>query len=239
MAESIFTGVRAPWQPLYETLKEQARRRFGDFEEHPTSGALTWKLGTTFAEFGAKQSGLVVNLPATRLHPEWKAIKTQQLSKNRVVHTFEVQDETTFPLLLDAIEEALALVRPARPPAGDGSTGGEYANVDEYIARYPGEVQAILRQVRATIRAAAPDATEKISWGMPTYHQGENIIHFAGFKNHLGIYPGADGMAHFAPRLGAYHTTKGAVQFPLAGAIPYDLIAEMTRYRVQEAQARG
>jgi uncharacterized protein YdhG (YjbR/CyaY superfamily) len=88
-------------------------------------------------------------------------------------------------------------------------------DVDEYIDAQPQSVRQILRRVRETIRAAMPeDAVEKISWQMPTFWRGQNLIHFAAQKNHLGVYPGAKAMEHFAPRLTGYKTSKGAVQFP-------------------------
>ena len=85
---------------------------------------------------------------------------------------------------------------------------------DEYIFNQPANIQVLLCEVRRIIREALPDATEKISWQMPTYWKGRNLIHFAAQKNHLGIYPGAKVMEHFAPRLTEYKTSKGAIQFP-------------------------
>lgn len=87
-------------------------------------------------------------------------------------------------------------------------------DIDEYIARQPADLQVILLNVRMAIRQVLPEATEKISWQMPTFWHGRNLIHFAAQKNHLGIYPGAAAMEHFAPRLTAYKTSKGAIQFP-------------------------
>jgi uncharacterized protein YdhG (YjbR/CyaY superfamily) len=110
-----------------------------------------------------------------------------------------------------------------------------YTNIDEYIALFPEEIQKILVKIRAVIREAAPGAVEKISWRMPTFHQKENLVHFAVMKNHIGFYPGADGVAAFAAELGEYKTSKGAIQFPLGKAIPYPLIAKITRFRVRAA----
>ncbi|MCL2655609.1 MAG: DUF1801 domain-containing protein [Coriobacteriia bacterium] len=105
-------------------------------------------------------------------------------------------------------------------------------SIDEYISAQPEEVQPLLMKVRATIRGAAPDAVEKIAWGMPTFWQGANLIHFAAFKNHLGIYPGAvSQLTPFKDRLAALATTKGAIQFPYDNPIDYDLIADITCYR--------
>lgn len=110
---------------------------------------------------------------------------------------------------------------------------GEINTIDEYIAGQPAEIQPILRKVRETIRRAAPDAKEKISWRMPTFWQAENLIHFAAFKNHIGIYPGGEAVGIFAERLTDYKTSKGAIQFPLNKPVDYALIADITKWRVQ------
>ncbi len=113
------------------------------------------------------------------------------------------------------------------------------SNIDEYIAAQDPKIQPILMKVRNTIRAAAPDATEKISWRMPTFYMGENLIHFAAFKNHLGIYPGDLSLAPFRDRLKDYHTTKGAIQFPYDQPIDYDLISYITRWRVKVVKEKS
>jgi uncharacterized protein YdhG (YjbR/CyaY superfamily) len=104
--------------------------------------------------------------------------------------------------------------------------------VDRYIAEQPAELQNLLAEVRRTIRETLPGVTEKISWQMPTYWRGRNLIHFAAQKNHLGIYPGAEAMEHFAPRLVGYKTSKGAVQFPYKsfGAEQLALISEIAAW---------
>lgn len=111
------------------------------------------------------------------------------------------------------------------------------ATIEEYIVQFPQDIQAILRQTRSTIASAAPDAQEKISWAMPTFYLHGNVIHFAAAKKHLGIYPGLSGMEHFAGELTAYKTSKGAVQFPYAKPIPYELIARIAAFRAQENRA--
>jgi len=102
--------------------------------------------------------------------------------------------------------------------------------IDAYIADQPESVQPLLEQVRKTIRAALPDATERISWRMPTFWNRINIIHFAAHKNHLGIYPGEQAMVYFSNRLKDYKTSKGAVQFPYNKPIPFDLIEEIAKW---------
>lgn len=111
--------------------------------------------------------------------------------------------------------------------------------IDEYITLCPAEIWPLLERVRQTIREAAPETVEKISWGMPTFWQRENIVHFAAAKKHLGFYPGESGVRCSLEKLTDYHTSKGAIQFPFDKPIPYDLIAEITRFRVREAAGRA
>ena len=105
--------------------------------------------------------------------------------------------------------------------------------IDGYIAAQPEEARPVLNKIRKIIRKTAPKAQEKISWGMPTFWQGENLIHFAAFKKHIGIYPGDLSHIPFLQKLSGYKTTKGAIQFPLDKPIDYELIAEITKFRVQ------
>ena len=108
--------------------------------------------------------------------------------------------------------------------------------IDEYIAEQSPNIQPLLQQIRATIRAAAPDATEKISWNMPTFWQGENLVHFAANKKHIGIYPGGKAVGVFAERLTDYKTSKGAIQFLLDKPIDHELIADIVRWRLSQAK---
>ncbi|MFT3951115.1 MAG: DUF1801 domain-containing protein [Oscillospiraceae bacterium] len=112
---------------------------------------------------------------------------------------------------------------------------GEIKTVDDYIADQTDEIRPLLAQIRAAIRAAAPDAAEKIAWRMPTFWQGENLIHFAAAKKHIGIYPGGEATAVFADRLTQYHTAKGSIQLPLDQPLPLDLITDIVRWRVAQA----
>jgi len=109
---------------------------------------------------------------------------------------------------------------------------GKIDSVDDYIADQIPEVQPLLQKVRETIRKAAPNAKEKMSWRMPTFWQGENLIHFAVFKKHIGIYPGDLTESPFEERLSGYRRTKGAIQFPLDKPIDYEFIADITKWRV-------
>ena len=109
-------------------------------------------------------------------------------------------------------------------------------SIDEYIAVQPEDVRPLLQSIRETIRAAAPKATEKISWQMPTFWQGENLIHFAAFKKHIGLYPGGEATSLFAERLEGYKTSKGTIQLPLGKPIDYELITDIVRWRVKQAE---
>lgn len=111
--------------------------------------------------------------------------------------------------------------------------------IDEYIAGFPADLQKILAKVRSTIRKAAPDAREKIGYGIPTFTLHGNLVHFAAFKEHLGFYPGSSGIEKFKPELSAYGSGKGSVRFPLDEPIPYDLIARIVTFRVQENLGKG
>ena len=99
--------------------------------------------------------------------------------------------------------------------------------IDEYIGAQDVAVQPRLNAIRDTIRSAIPNATEKISYQMPTYWKGRNIIHFAAFKNHIGLYPGGEAPVVFADRLKGYKTSKGTIQFPHDKELPLELIAEI------------
>ncbi len=97
--------------------------------------------------------------------------------------------------------------------------------IDEYIAAQDEAVRPCLQQVREVIRAALPDAEERISWSMPTYWKGRNIIHFAAFKKHLGLYPGGEATTVFSRELEGFEVSKGAIRFPYTKEMPLELIA--------------
>ncbi len=107
-------------------------------------------------------------------------------------------------------------------------------NIDEYIAQFPQEIQTILTRLRETIHQAAPTATEKISYRMPTFFLGKNLVHFAAFKQHIGFYPGASGVANFEKELIPYKWAKGSIQFPIGQPLPWELITRIVKYRVKE-----
>lgn len=107
-------------------------------------------------------------------------------------------------------------------------------NIDAYIADFPADVQAILQKVRGVIRKAAPDAEEAMKYGIPSFVQNGNLIHFAGFKSHIGLYPTPSGIVAFKKELAGYASSKGAIQFPLDKPIPYALIERIAKFRVKE-----
>ena len=107
-------------------------------------------------------------------------------------------------------------------------------DIDEYISRFPKDVQAKLEKLRATIREAAPEAKEKISYQMPTFALEGNLVHFAAYRKHIGFYPTPSGIEKFKDRLSAYKWAKGSIQFPLDEPIPYELVREIVAYRVKE-----
>jgi uncharacterized protein YdhG (YjbR/CyaY superfamily) len=111
-------------------------------------------------------------------------------------------------------------------------------SIDEYIAAYPAEVQARLEQIRATIRKAAPQARERISYAIPTFSQCGNVVHFAAYEHHIGFYPGPSAVKHFRKELAAYESAKGSVQFPLNRPMPLGLIGKIARFRVKENLAK-
>jgi uncharacterized protein YdhG (YjbR/CyaY superfamily) len=112
-------------------------------------------------------------------------------------------------------------------------------SIDDYIAGFPPDTQAILEKIRQTIRQAAPDATETIKYQMPTFTLNGNLVHFAAFKRHIGFYPAPTGIEKFQKALSVYKGAKGSIQFPLDEPIPFDLINKIVKFRVKENLARA
>ncbi len=112
-------------------------------------------------------------------------------------------------------------------------------NIDEYIDRYPKDIQVILQKIRMTIKEAAPDAKEAISYQIPTFKLGGNLVHFAAFTEHISFFPTSSGVAKFRKELKEYQTSKGTIKFPLEKPIPYDLISKITKFRVEEVLGKG
>jgi uncharacterized protein YdhG (YjbR/CyaY superfamily) len=108
------------------------------------------------------------------------------------------------------------------------------ASIDEYIASFPEEIQSILEELRAAIRAAAPGAVEKISYQMPAFALKGNLVYFAAHKNHIGFYPAPRGIEAFKQETSQYETGKGTLQFPLDKPLPLELIGRIVKFRVAE-----
>ena len=102
--------------------------------------------------------------------------------------------------------------------------------VDEYIAAQPEEIREYLKKIREVLLAALPEAQERISWSMPTFWREHNIIQFAGFKKHVGLYPGPEAVEAFSGRLKEYKTSKGAIQLPYGRPVPAELISDIARW---------
>jgi uncharacterized protein YdhG (YjbR/CyaY superfamily) len=114
-----------------------------------------------------------------------------------------------------------------------------YTSIDEYIAAYPKDVQALLEAMRTAIHAAAPDAEERISYQMPAFALEGNLVYFAALKHHIGFYPTSSGIAAFQQELSAYEGSKGAVKFPIDKPLPLELIGRIVQFRVAENQERA
>lgn len=114
------------------------------------------------------------------------------------------------------------------------NTKNSYNTIDEYIATFPAEVQKLLQEMRAAIRAAAPEAQEKISYQMPTFYLKGNLVHFAAHQKHIGFYPAPTGIEAFQAELAVYKGAKGSVQFPIDQPLPLDLVRRIVEFRVAE-----
>ena len=114
-----------------------------------------------------------------------------------------------------------------------------WTSMDAYIAAAPADRRAVLDQLRAAIRAAAPEAEETISYNMPAFAQHGTLVYFALQKRYVGFYPTGSGIAAFQEELAAYETTKGAVHLPLDRPLPLDLIQRIVRFRVEENRQKA
>ena len=111
--------------------------------------------------------------------------------------------------------------------------------VDEYISRYPDDVQVILQKFRDTIKRAAPGAEEIISYQMPAFKQNGNLVYFGGWQNHIGFYPTGAGITAFKKELAKYEGAKGTVKFPFNKPIPFALVERIVKFRVKENQSKA
>ena len=113
------------------------------------------------------------------------------------------------------------------------------ADIDEYIAAFPPRVQSILKKIRTTVRRAAPAAEEKISYKLPAFTLNGDLVYFAAFKNHIGLYPPVKGDEKLRTEISRYRGEKGNLRFPLDEPIPYALIGRIVKFRIQEHLARA
>lgn len=107
-------------------------------------------------------------------------------------------------------------------------------SIDEYIQGFPERIQAMLSELRSTIRLAAPHAMEKISYRMPCFHLNGNLVYFAAYEHHLGFYPTPSGIIAFQEALKGYKTSKGAIRFPIDDPLPLALVRQIVEFRVEE-----
>jgi uncharacterized protein YdhG (YjbR/CyaY superfamily) len=112
-------------------------------------------------------------------------------------------------------------------------------NIDDYIGLFPPDVRAILQRLRTTIRKAAPDAQETISYHIPAFKQNGILVYFGGFKKHVGFFPTSNGIEKFKHELAGYKGAKGSVQFPFDQPMPYGLISKIVKFRVKENRAQA
>lgn len=110
----------------------------------------------------------------------------------------------------------------------------KYETIDEYILQFPKELQEILQALRKVIKEEAPEAQEKISYQMPAFYLYGNLVYFAACKNHIGFYPTPSGIEAFKKELSGYKGAKGSIQFPIDKPLPYELIRNIVRFRVDE-----
>ena len=112
-------------------------------------------------------------------------------------------------------------------------------NIDDYMLQFPKDIQKLLKQMRSTIKKAAPKAEEAMKYGIPTFVLNGNLVHFAAYKNHVGFYPAPSGLLAFKKEIARYKSSKGAVQFPIEEPLPLDLISKIVKFRVAENSAKS
>ena len=115
------------------------------------------------------------------------------------------------------------------------SQKSNFKTIDDYIKSFPKDIQKILGMVRQTIKKAAPEAEEAISYQMPTFKLNGNLVHFAAFKNHIGFYPTPSGTKEFKKEISVFRSGKGSIQFPIDKPMPLSLIKKIVKYRVKES----
>jgi uncharacterized protein YdhG (YjbR/CyaY superfamily) len=115
----------------------------------------------------------------------------------------------------------------------------KFETIDEYIESFPENVQSVLVKLRATVQQAAPKAVESISYDMPTFKlNGERLVYFSAWKNHIGLYSIPEGNEAFRKELSPYAGEKGSLRFPLGKPIPYDLVKKIVMLRMKEIRQK-
>lgn len=115
------------------------------------------------------------------------------------------------------------------------NTQAQYKTIDDYIALFPEQTATILREIKNIVKEEVPDAKEKISYQMPTFTlNSRNLVHFAAWKEHIGLYPTPSGIVAFQKELSQYEVAKGSIRFSLNNPIPYDLIRKIVAFRASE-----
>ena len=112
-------------------------------------------------------------------------------------------------------------------------------DIDGYIASFPAEAGEMMKKLRLTIREAAPQAKEVMSYGMPAFRQNENLVYFAAYKYHIGFYPTSSGISAFYNELSAFKVSKGTIQFPIGTPLPLELITRIVKFRLDESMAKA
>ena len=213
-----------PFDKVYPLLVSKAEKKGRTKEE--ADQIICWLTGYT-AE--AIEHAVHSQVPygdffrnAPKLNPNRKLIKGTVCGV-RVEEIAEplMQEIRYLDKLIDELAKGKAMDKILR----DGSDAA--STIEEYIQRQPKEAQPHLEQMNAAIRSALPDAVQKLSWSMPTYWKKRNLIQFAAFKKHVGLYPGPEAVEAFADKLKAYKTSKGAIQFPYNKPLPTELITEI------------
>lgn len=133
-----------------------------------------------------------------------------------------------------AARPSIRSASPAMETRDMKATSASPQTIDEYIAGFPENVQDILQKVRGIVHKEAPEAQEAIKYQIPTFVLNGNLVHFAAFQNHVGLYPTPSGIEQFKDALSKYNSAKGSVQFPLDSPIPYGLIKKIVKFRVKE-----
>ena len=114
-----------------------------------------------------------------------------------------------------------------------------FNTIDEYIGTFPSNIQDVLQELRQTIRKAAPEAEETISYQIPTFRLNGNLVHFGAFKNHIGFFPTSSGIRAFKKELSRYEVSKGTVRFPMDKPLPLSLVSRIVKFRVKENLERS